>query len=74
MWLGEFGDTVVCMVPSNVEDQRVNRHVGADRPVRAELVEDERVTLAYVDHVAGIERFVEIGPEHPRGRARVRPR
>jgi hypothetical protein len=60
---GEFGDTVVCMVPSNVENQRVNRHVGADRPVRAELVEDERATLAYVDRVAGIKRFVEIGPE-----------
>ena len=70
MWLGEFGDTVVCMVPSNVENERVNRDVGADRPVRAELVEDERVTLAYVDRVAGVERFVEIGPEATRGAVR----
>jgi hypothetical protein len=70
VWLGEFGDTVVCMVPSNVENQRVNRHVGADRPVRAELVEDERATLAYVDRVAGTERFVEIGPEATRGTVR----
>ncbi|MBB4908724.1 hypothetical protein [Actinophytocola algeriensis] len=70
VWLGEFGDTVVCMVPSNVENQRVNRHVGADRPVRAELVEDERATLAYVDRVAGIERFVELGPEATRGTVR----
>jgi hypothetical protein len=22
VWVGEFGDTVVCMVPSNVENQR----------------------------------------------------
>lgn len=67
VWLGEFGDTVVYMVPSNLENQRVNRHVGADRPVRAELVEDERVTLTYVDRAAGIDRFVEIGPEATRG-------
>ena len=66
VWLGEFGDTVVCMVPSNVENQRVNRHLGADRPVRAELVVDERATLSYVDRVAGIERFVELGPEATR--------
>ncbi|GAA3463478.1 hypothetical protein ACFFSW_00400 [Saccharothrix longispora] len=52
VWLGEFGGTVVCVMPSDVEDQRVNRHVGAD-PVRAELVEDERATLAHVDRVAG---------------------
>jgi hypothetical protein len=70
VWLGEFCDTVVCMVPSNVENQRVDRHVGADRPVRAELVVDERVTLAYADRVAGIERFVEIGPEATRGTVR----
>ncbi|MGB3438652.1 MAG: hypothetical protein WBA97_07840 [Actinophytocola sp.] len=70
VWLGEFGDTVMCMVPSNVENQRVNRHVGADRPVRAELVEDERATLAYLDRGAGIERFVEIGPEATRGAVR----
>ncbi|MFC6093400.1 hypothetical protein [Saccharothrix lopnurensis] len=70
VWLGEFGDTVVCMVPSNVEHQRVNRHVGADRPVRAELVDDERATLAFVDRVAGVERFVEIGPGDTRGAVR----
>ena len=69
VWLGEFGDTVVCMVPSNVEYQRRNQSVGADRPVRAELVEDEdeRVTIAYVDRVAGIDRFVEITPGATRG-------
>ena len=67
VWLGEFGDTVMCVVPSNVENRRVNRDVGADRPVRAELVEDERATLAYVDRDAGIERFVEIGPDATRG-------
>lgn len=70
VWLGEFGDTVVYMLPSNVENQRVNRHVGADRPVRAELVEDERATLAFLDRAAGIERFVEIGPEDTRGAVR----
>src|SRR5213593_920254 len=37
VWLGEFGDTVVCMVPSNAENQRLNRQIGADRPVRVEL-------------------------------------
>jgi hypothetical protein len=47
-------------------DQRVNGHIGADRPVRAELVEDERATLAYVDRAAGIERFTEIGPDSTR--------
>lgn len=62
VWLGEFGDTVVCTVPSNVENQRLNREIGADRPVRVELVDDERATLTYVDRGAGIERFVEIGP------------
>jgi hypothetical protein len=67
VWLGEFGDTVVWMVPSNVENERVNRRVGADRPVRADLVEDERTTLAYVDRGAGVERFVEIGPGATRG-------
>ena len=70
VWLGEFGDTVVCMVPSNVENQRMNRDVGADRPVRAELVVDHRATLTYVDRVAGIERFVEIGPEATLGAVR----
>ena len=72
VWLGVFGDTVVCMVPSNVEYQRIDRNVGADRPVRAELVEDEneRVTIAYADRVAGIDRFVEIAPEATRGAVR----
>jgi hypothetical protein len=70
VWLGEFGDTVVWMVPSNVENQRMNRDVGADRPVRAALVEDERTTLAYVDRGAGIDRFVEIGPEATCGAVR----
>jgi hypothetical protein len=70
VWLGEFGDTVVWLVPSPVENQRMNRQVGADRPVRAELVEDELATVAYVDRVAGIERFVEIGPEATRGAVR----
>lgn len=70
VWLGEFGDTVVFMVPSTAENERVNRHVGADRPVRAELVVDERATLAYVDRVAGTDRFVEIGPEATRGAVR----
>jgi hypothetical protein len=68
VWLGEFGDTVVFMVPSNVENQRLDRRVGADRPVRAELVDDERVTLTHVD--AGSERFVEIGPGATRGTVR----
>jgi hypothetical protein len=62
VWLGEFGDTVVCMVSSTAENQRMNRQVGADRPVRAELVVDERATLTYVDRDAGVDRFVEIGP------------
>jgi hypothetical protein len=70
VWLGEFGDTVVYMVPSDVENQRRNRNVGADRPVRAELVDDERATVAYVDRAAGIDRFVEIGPEATRGTVR----
>ena len=70
VWLGEFGDTVVCMVPSSVENQRVSRHVGADRPVRAELVVDDRVTVTYVDHPAGFDRFVEIGPDATRGSVR----
>lgn len=70
VWLGEFGDTVVCMVPSNAENQRLNRLIGADLPVRAELVDDERATLSYVDRVAGVERFVEIGPDATRGTVR----
>ena len=70
VWLGEFGDTVVWMVPSNVENRRANQHVGADRPVRAELVEDERTTLSYTDRDAGIDRFVEIGPSPTRGDVR----
>ena len=70
VWLGEFGDTVVCMVESNAENQRMNRQVGADRPVRAELVEDERATLTYVDRDAGVDRFVEIGPDATRGDVR----
>lgn len=70
VWLGEFGDTVVCMLPSSVEGRRMSRQVGADRPVRADLVVDERVRLAYVDHTAGIERSVEIGPDDTRGSVR----
>lgn len=70
VWLGEFGDTVVWMVPSPVENRRADRQVGADRPMRAELVEDERATIVYVDRGAGIERFVEIGPEATRGAVR----
>ena len=72
VWLGEFGDTVVLMVPSNAEYQRINRGLGMDRPVRAELVEDddERATLAYLDRVAGIERFVEISPQATHGTVR----
>ena len=76
VWLGEFGDTVVWMV-SDVEHERMNQQIGADRPVRAELVENERATLAYVDQDAGIERFVEIGPDATRaavlGSARGEP-
>lgn len=70
VWLGEFGDTVVCMVPSNVENQRMNRLVGADRPVRSELVVAERATLHHVDRTAGIERSVEIAPGATRGAVR----
>ncbi|HEY5784593.1 MAG TPA: hypothetical protein VIT65_07445 [Microlunatus sp.] len=67
VWLGAFADTVVWMMPSDVKHERMNRQLGANRPVRAELVENERASLAYVDQNAGIERFVEIGPEATRG-------
>jgi hypothetical protein len=70
VWLGEFGDTVVCMVPSNAENLRLNRQIGADRPVRVELVDDELLTLSYVDRGAGVDRYVEIGPDATRGDVR----
>ena len=70
VWLGEFGDTVVFMVPSNDENRRMDRGPGADRPVRVGLVDDERLTLTYVDRDAGVERFVEIGPGATRGTVR----
>lgn len=70
VWLGEFGDTVVFLVPSPADNRRLDPGPGADRPVRVELVLDDRATLTYVDRVAGLERFVEIEPGATRGTVR----
>ncbi|OLF09710.1 hypothetical protein BLA60_18140 [Actinophytocola xinjiangensis] len=67
VWVGEFGDTVMCMVPSNAENQRRDRRVGEDRPVRVELVVDMLATLRHVDQVAGTRRFVEVAVGATRG-------